>query len=86
MPSTSIQRRFLRPALNWLITAEPAMSFAVRNMIKALSSFAHPPARRVAWIVLMVAVEAGRCLIVMDVVATSRRSGHRSPIHKIAPV
>ena len=38
MPSISTQSRFLRPALSWVITAEPAMSLAVRNKINAESS------------------------------------------------
>ena len=79
MPSTSIQRRFLRPALSWLITAEPAMSLAVRNMIKALSSVCTSTSGASLSTALMVAaVAAGRCLIVIEVVATSRAI--RSPV------
>ena len=47
MPSTSSQSRFFRPALSWLITADPATSRSVRNKISALSSVVHVDQRSV---------------------------------------
>src|SRR5918994_1351304 len=85
MPSTSIQRRFLRPALSWLITAEPAMSLAVRNMIKALSSVCTSTSgASLSTALIVAAVDAGRRLIVIEVVATSRATRSPEP-HPMGP-
>ena len=72
MPSTSTHSRFFRPALSWLITAEPATSAAVRNRISALSSVCTSTSGASERAALkLAAVSAGRCLMVIEVVATS---------------
>ena len=82
MPSTSTQSRFLRPAASWVMTAEPATSAAVRNRMMALSSVVTSTSGASLSTVLKAAAPAGRaagrCLMLIEVVATSEAI--RSPV------
>ena len=83
MPSTSSHSRFLRPALSWLITADPTTPFSVRNMINAVSSVVTSISGASSSSGLRAAlkladVAAGRCGMEIAVVATS--SAIRSPV------